>query len=68
MGFWAVRELGYAIGRDEGGIGVGNFGSVGSARVAKVIWGRRMRLMSMDQGLGEGSIVEVQKEETVREY
>lgn len=57
VGFWAVRELGYAVGREEGGFG----GSVGSAVRARVVGGmrRRRRARSMAQGVGEGCIVGV---------
>ena len=59
-----VRELGYAVGREKGGMGVGGAGSEGSAMTARV-FGEMMRerriLISMGQGFGEGSIVEVRK-------
>ena len=66
MGFWAVRELGYADGSREKGMGFGGAGSEGSAMTARILGEiatkRRRLLMSMDQGFGEESIADERKE------
>ena len=57
-----ARELGYAVGREKRGMGVGGAGSEGSARVVGgMMRERRRMLMSMGQDFGEGSIVKVRK-------